>query len=292
MMRTLLRLSVVGTFVLFGMLAIAQDKISLAMTQEELAQELQLEAWSPIATAEQDFEQDMHQHAEKAATPFYEGLDSFGNEVKVYADPLETNPVYEPWLDPEHPDFKGYPVAEPSESGKVGDSGSATTQTNVFIVADAEFRAAHSNWTSYCYSMVENADDAFNRDHSINWNVVSYWTWSSVGSTSGQILDNLEAAAAALGPGLVMGFTGKSAFTDGGLANVYNSDPGTGYSVMKDQSESGTTSVIRHEAGHNYSCSHDTGSQVCLMNYTYLYSIDYFDSPHDTEIAGNKNWFH
>lgn len=277
---------------LLGVPALAQ--ISLEKTQDELAQELQLNAWSPLNTIQASAPAHEHHEAGKRAEgAVFSGTDPFGNSVDLYVDPPNPNPVYKAWLDPEHPDFQGFEVEEAIKfpNGKVGDSENAQVTVTVYVAADEEYRAAHSDWTSFCYNIIETADNAYFSDFNINWVIDSYWNWNSNGNSSSAILSDLASDFSGFGKGLVMGFTKDSKFTAGGIAYVYGSNPGTGYSVCLDQGTSSTTYALRHEIGHNYSCSHDFDPVVCMMNYTYSYSVDYFDSAHVSEVNSHRNWF-
>jgi hypothetical protein len=210
-----------------------------------------------------------------------------GNPVTVFVDPPLANPVNHPWDDPDNPLFRGYEV---EEFEKYGNQIDAVT-VPVYAVADEEYRAAHSNWTNLLYQIIETADNAYYRDFGINWVIQGYYSWTSNGSNASGILSNLASAGSGLPDGLCMGFTRDSRFDAGGIAYVYSSNPGTGFSVCLDQGTSSTTYALRHEIGHNYGCSHDFDPTVCLMNYTYAYSIDYFDSAHNNLISSHQNWF-
>ena len=219
----------------------------------------------------------------------FETVDHEGNMVTVAVDAPNANPIPDrPWDDPEHPLF----VLEQDEFEKSPNAvHKASYVVSVYAVGDEEFRANYSNWTSTVNNIIESADNAYWRDYRINWVIDSYWTWTSTGSSASAILGNLASATSGFGNGLVMGFSDDSNFGAGGIAYVYGSNPGLGVSVCLDQGTSSTVYALRHEAGHNYSCSHDFGSTVCMMNYTYAYSVDYFDSSHDSDVNNHKAWF-
>lgn len=219
----------------------------------------------------------------------YDTTDPFGNKVTVVVDPPVKNPVNRPWDDPSNKLFRGFEVEELEKFPAAAQK--ATVNVDVYAVADEEYRAAHSNWTSLLYNIIETADNAYYRDFQINWVIQGYYNWTSNGSNASQILSDLASDGAGLPSGLVMGFSDDSNFNAGGIAYVYSSNPGTGYSVCLDQGTSSTTYALRHEIGHNYGASHDFGSTVCMMNYTYSYSVDYFDSAHDSLVNSRRNWF-
>lgn len=215
----------------------------------------------------------------------YDTTDPFGNRVTIVEDPKVENPVEHPWDVPGNKMFRGYEI---DESEKFPFKAAVV---DVYAVADEEYRAAHSNWQNLLYQIIETADNAYYRDFNINWVIAGYYSWTSNGNNASQILSDLASDGSGLPNGLCMGFTKDSHFNAGGIAYVYGSNPGTGYSVCLDQGVSSTTYALRHEAGHNYGASHDFDPVVCLMNYTYAYSIDYFDSAHDSLISSHQGWF-
>ena len=238
-------------------------------------------------TEQQDDHADHADHEEGFRT-----VDPHGNDVTVFVDPPSLTAVYEPHYDPNSPHFQGYDEVDEYERFPEGDERMMRAVTvDVYIVADEEYRARHSDWQNRCYQIVEAADNAYWRDFSINWVVRGYYSWNSNGSNASQILSDLARDAGGLPNGLVMGFSADSRFNAGGIAYVYSGNPGTGFSVCLDQGVSSTTYALRHEIGHNYGCSHDFDPVVCLMNYTYAYSIDYFDSAHDRLIQRRDGWF-
>ena len=219
-------------------------------------------------------------------------VDPFGNEVQVVIDPPNPNPPNEPWLDPNSPLFQGFPEIKDEYELFPGSERLARAVTvPVYAVADEEYRRAHSNWQSLLNTIIETADNALWRDFGINWVIQGYYSWTSNGNNASQILADLANDGSGLPDGIVMGFTADSKFDAGGIAYVYGSNPGTGFLVCLDQGTSSTTYALRHEAGHNYGCSHDFNPVVCLMNYTYAYSIDYFDSAHNSLISSHTGWF-
>lgn len=240
------------------------------------------------------FAQDDHQHGDRKGNDHdgvvtYETTDQKGNRVTVVIDPPLANPVNHIWDDIDSPYFRGFEVDEAEKFGYEEVSRAATVP--VYAVADEEYVAAHSNWQTLLNQIIETADNAYYRDYRINWVINGYYTWTSTGNNSSQILGSLASAGSGLPDGLCMGFSRDSKFDAGGIAYVYTSNPGTGFSVCKDQGTTSTTSALRHEIGHNYGAHHDFDPVVCLMNYTYSYSIDYFDNAHDNLIISHDHWF-
>ncbi len=238
---------------------------------------------SVLATA-----QETDRYVDEHGAVSFETQDSKGNKVTVVIDPKAEFARYVPEDDPNHPSFRGFEV---EEGDKNLEEISRAVIIPVYAVADEEYRSGHANWTSDVYQIIETADNAYYRDFAINWVIQGYYNWSSQGGDAENILYDLENDAASLGPGLVMGFTDDSNFDAGGIAFVYPSNPGTGYSVCLDQGSSSTVFALRHEIGHNFGASHDFGAVVCMMNYTYAYSVDYFDATHAALVASHDHWF-
>jgi len=215
----------------------------------------------------------------------FETRDHNGNKVTVVVDPPARDAINDPRDNPDDPSFRGFEV----EEGKYDVTDAVTIP--VYAVADEEYRSAHSNWTSLLYQIIETADNSYIRDFGINWSIQGYYSWTSNGGNAEAILGDLASDGSGLPDGLCMGFSDDNNFNAGGIAYVYGSNPGTGYSVCLDQGTTSTTSALRHEIGHNYGCYHDFDPTVCLMNYTYSYSIDYFDSAHASLISSRTGWF-
>lgn len=218
-------------------------------------------------------------------------VDPFGNDVTIFVDPPVKFKKEEPWYDINSEHFIGYNEVDEFEKFPNDENAKKAVVVNVYVVADEEYRAAHSDWQSRINQIVETADNSYYRDFQINWVIKGYYTWTSNGGNASAILSDLARDAGGLPNGLIMGFTADRNFEAGGIAYVYNSNPRKGFSVCKDQGVSSTISALRHEAGHNYGCSHDFDPVVCLMNYTYSYRIDYFDSAHDSLIQSRDGWF-
>ncbi|WP_257348839.1 zinc-dependent metalloprotease [Pseudalkalibacillus decolorationis] len=169
----------------------------------------------------------------------------------------------------------------------------ATRTVTVLAVADEEYRAKYSDWQSRIQNIIERADNAFNRDHAIDFQVKAIAQWSSQGGSSSQILQDVGRDFDGYGYDFVAGFTGDRNFTAGGIAYVYNSAPsGSALSVNLDQG-SATSSAAQHEFSHNFGLPHDAqGSGIrCIMNYDYSYSVDYWDAEHDAEIEQHEYWY-
>lgn len=205
-------------------------------------------------------------------------VDAFGNDVWIAVDPPLPQGAFE------ETEEELLPQEELTEAGTV----------NVYAAGDEEYRSYHgSGWTNTVYTIIETADNRYYQTYGINWVIQGYYNWTSSGSSASAILYDLQNDFSWVSRGLVMGFSRDSKFNAGGIAFVYNSNPGTGYSVCKDQGTNSTIYALRHEAGHNYGCGHDpTGpSPVCMMNYQYSYSVDYFDSAHSSTVSSHGNWF-
>jgi hypothetical protein len=263
-------LSMMAIFAFVGSQGLAQDKMADDVSQER----------------------DIVTHRDGSYS--FKSMDARGNDVTVVVEPRMPLLPDLPQDDPDHPDYIeetdaddiAYFAAKPGGGG-----GGGQVNVNVYVFGDEEFRAANGNWTKKAGGIVEKADNAYGRDQNINWTIVGYYDWSSNGRNASQLLSDLSGDSNFVGDGLVMGFTADPNFEAGGIAYIYNSNPGTGVSICVDQGTTWTAYALRHEAGHNYGCSHDFDPVVCLMNYTYAYSIDYFDSAHESLISSHRNWF-
>lgn len=167
----------------------------------------------------------------------------------------------------------------------------------VAIAADEEFRSANSNWTSTAATLVEEMDDAFNRDHNFDLDIKLYISWSSQGSSPEQLLDDLRKDwASKYNYDFLIGFSNDSHILSvGGIAYVYSSNPSTmAVSLVNGtQSYKGIWHAGQHELSHNFGAGHHSSSDYtkCIMNYHYAYTVDYWDSTHGSIIARNKSWF-
>ncbi|ATH93611.1 zinc-dependent metalloprotease [Bacillus glycinifermentans] len=167
-------------------------------------------------------------------------------------------------------------------------------KVSVLAVADAQYRAKYSDWQTRIVQIVEQADVMFNRDHSIDFVVEAVAPWTSSGSNSSQILSNLQRSFSGRNYKFVVGFTANSNFDAGGIAYVYNSKPnGSAFSVNLDQGTANTAKAATHEFSHNFGLNHDAqGSGIrCIMNYDYAYTVDVWDSAHNSQISRNKAWY-
>ncbi|OKP83158.1 hypothetical protein A3842_09150 [Paenibacillus sp. P3E] len=170
---------------------------------------------------------------------------------------------------------------------------------NVLVAVDEEYRSAHSDWQTRVSSIVESADDAFNQEFSIDLNITAYRYWFSDGNNASSLLSNLKGAGTDTYD-LVIGFSGESDFYGagggfiGGIAYEYDSKPFyAGYSLVSDQSLSGTAHAVQHEVSHNYSLGHDATAPtpICIMNYGTMYSTTTWDSAHHDELGTHKLWY-
>ncbi|QPC48305.1 peptidase M84 [Mangrovibacillus cuniculi] len=164
----------------------------------------------------------------------------------------------------------------------------------VLIAVDEEYRAARPDWQTFTQNIVERADDAFIRDHGIDFEIKAVAEWSSQGNNASEILQDLDRDWNGRGYDFVVGFTRDAKFNSGGIAYVYPYAPnGSAISVNLDQGAENTWHAAQHEFSHNYGLGHDPqGSGIrCIMNYDYSYSVDYWDQEHDDVIQQHKTWF-
>ncbi|MFN2747715.1 MULTISPECIES: zinc-dependent metalloprotease [Bacillus] len=195
---------------------------------------------------------------------------------------------------------KGNVVGQKTFKKNTG-NGKFSTQANtgsqkvsVLAVADAQYRAKYSDWQTRIVQIVEQADVMFNRDHSIDFVVEAVAPWTSSGSNSSQILSNLQRNFSGKNYKFVVGFTANSHFDAGGIAYVYSGKPGgSAFSVNLDQGTANTAKAATHEFSHNFGLHHDAqGSGIrCIMNYDYAYTVDVWDSSHNSQIENNKAWY-
>ncbi|MFB8736075.1 hypothetical protein ACEQPO_27800 [Bacillus sp. SL00103] len=78
------------------------------------------------------------------------------------------------------------------------------------------------------------------------------------------------------------------------MAYVYNSAPREVHSpltLIKEQRI--LQKRATHEYGHNFGLPHDPQGAgiVCLMNYDYSYTVDFFDAAHKNQVNRNKAWY-
>lgn len=173
-------------------------------------------------------------------------------------------------------------------------AGTGSQKVSVLAVADAQYRAKYSDWQTRIVQIIEQADVMFNRDHDVDFVVEAVAPWTSSGSNSSQILSNLQSNFSGRSYKFVVGFTANSNFDAGGIAYVYNSKPnGSAFSVNLDQGTANTAKAATHEFSHNFGLNHDAqGSGIrCIMNYDYAYTVDVWDSAHNSQITKNKAWY-
>ncbi|WP_409252776.1 zinc-dependent metalloprotease [Bacillus sp. SCS-153A] len=181
-----------------------------------------------------------------------------------------------------------------SDSGSGDTSTTADRTVTVLVAVDEEYRAANPDWQTLTQNIVEKADDAFMRDHGIDFQIQAFAEWSSQGNDAVEILQDLERDWDGRGYDFVAGFTKDANFNSGGIAYVYSSSPsGSAISVNLDQGAQNTAYAAQHEFSHNYGLGHaPQGSGIkCIMNYDYAYQVDYWHQEHDDEIQAHKTWY-
>ncbi|MGE6630395.1 zinc-dependent metalloprotease [Bacillus sp. NPDC077027] len=196
-------------------------------------------------------------------------------------------------------DESGKQIGSRTFKANTGDSISTKANTgsqkvSVYAVADAQYRAKYSDWQTRIVNIIEQADVTFNRDYDIDFVVQAVGSWTSSGSNASQILQSLQRNFDGRGYKFVTGFTANPNFDAGGIAYVYGNKPnGSAFSVNLDQGTANTAKAATHEYGHNFGLNHDPQGSgiVCLMNYDYSYTVDYFDSAHSNQINRNKVWY-
>ncbi|AKB23853.1 hypothetical protein MSMTP_0384 [Methanosarcina sp. MTP4] len=173
-----------------------------------------------------------------------------------------------------------------------------TNTVNVWIVADEEYRDTFgSNWQTQAYNTIENADDAFYSDHSINFVVGKYSTWDSTDSTDNSSVLLAEAQSETGWNSNQQGMDMLAIFTDQsmdhrGRSESMNYNGGDAW-IMKHQITSGWDwHLAQHEASHNYNCpDHGYAGPTCIMTYTFMMTTDNWCSGCDQTIEANRNHF-
>ncbi|PAE15853.1 peptidase M84 [Virgibacillus sp. 7505] len=239
---------------------------------------------------------EVHDHGHNHETV---GFDHIGDKLPKAGDfkDLESAPSIEQSTDVVEFNSKGKEVEKHRTESNTGGFSIADTgsqKVTVLAVADEEYRAAYPDWQQRIISIVEQADNAFNRDHDVDYVVEAVGQWSSSGSNSSALLQDLQRDWDGRGYDFVAGFTRDSRFDAGGIAYVYSGAPsGSAISVNLDQGTRNTAYAAQHEFTHNYGIGHDAqGSGIrCIMNYDYSYTVDYWDEGHDRVLSQNKFWY-
>lgn len=222
-------------------------------------------------------------------------VDPFGNVVETYDDPIPD------WATQE--DDPGMPLVDPTEFlANEAEKANQLTKAGfqpviVWIAVDVEYMLEEPNWPTRTLTIFQNARPSFLMFGQIDLVFGGWFPWDSRGSNGSEMLGNLAADFSHLPNGLVVGFTDDPNFVDsegdrlGGKAYVYGSNPGLGFSIVENQSLTSTTYALRHELGHNYGMYHDTGAEICMMNYTYAYSVFFWDIDHQLDLINRNTRF-
>ena len=229
---------------------------------------------------------DAHRHERGVA-----GFDPFGNPVTTFTDARDPNPLPDEFID--MPTLEELMLRDQALRNEV-QKADAPIVVPHYLAVDEEYRAAHpTDWMLRVITIQQSAAKAFRDEYRIDLVLAGIFTWQSDGTDNSGILADLTSDFASVSSGIVSGFTADADFTAGGKAYVYSTDPGTGYNVNYDQTVSATIYAIRHEISHNYSLGHDgsNSGKVCMMNYTYAYSVDYWDTAHYNELNSHRAWF-
>ncbi|SDW17097.1 Metallo-peptidase family M12 [Marininema mesophilum] len=162
----------------------------------------------------------------------------------------------------------------------------------VLIVGDEEFRSKYSDWQQRAIDVVEGSDDAYIRDHQIDFEIVGIARWQSTGTDPVLLSDLPPKWYNSTAYDLVVGITNDSRFPYGGVAYLSPIN-NIGYSVIRYYDSTTSQYIARHEISHNYGLQHDpSGNQpVCMMNYTYSYYVDTWDPAHNYQLEQNKGWY-
>lgn len=186
-------------------------------------------------------------------------------------------------------------VEKKSSTGDLGTMAIGAKIATVAVAADEEYRNAHSDWVSTTGTLVEEMDDAFNRDHNFDLDIKAYLGWNSDGANQGALLSDLRNDwGSQYSYDFLIGFANDTDITSvGGIANKYTSNPsGMAVSVVNGtQSYSGIWHAGQHELSHNFGLGHHEDSSYCIMNYDYAYRTDTWEAAHDSQIETNEAWY-
>ena len=164
---------------------------------------------------------------------------------------------------------------------------------NVWIVADEEYRSHFgSNWQTKAYNTIESADNAFIRDHNINFNVGKYSEWDSDDTVhDSSLLDEAQSESGwntdKQGMNMLAIFTNQQTDSRGWAESL-----GDAW-IMKHQiSANWDWHLAQHEASHNYGApDHGYLGAYCIMTYTYMMSTDTWDDECNQIINANRDHF-
>ncbi|MRG27861.1 hypothetical protein GIJ05_06750 [Laceyella tengchongensis] len=230
---------------------------------------------------------------------------SLGSKVKIVSDPLPKNTpkaTNEPTVIEQDTTAKVI-----NEKGKVvGQKHIAKTPkaavksknrvVTAVIAADEEYRRAYPDWQNRTKEIVEKADNAFIRDHQVDFKISGYLEWKSDGYNGEQILQDLDRDKNKGIYDFVIGFTKDAYFNYGGIAYMQptGGPGGSAVSVTADMHPNAIWHVVQHELSHNFGVPHDLhGPQYerCIMNYYYTTQVDIWDEKHNQIIERNKYWY-
>jgi hypothetical protein len=172
------------------------------------------------------------------------------------------------------------------------------TAVNVWIVADKEYRSTFGgNWQTQAHNTIENADNAFYSNHSIDFVVGKYSTWGSYDSTDNSSILLSEAQSETGWNSNHQGMDMLAIFTNQnmdhrGRSESMNYNGGDAW-IMKHQITSGWDwHLAQHEASHNYNCpDHGYTGPICIMTYVNMMDEENWCVNCDQTIETNRNHF-
>lgn len=231
-----------------------------------------------------------------------------GNQGKIISDPIPTEEniksatnepvVIERDTNAKVINEKGKVIGSQrfSKSKRIHKQATSATVVTAVIAADEEYRARYPDWKQRTLNIVEQADNAFYRDHQVDFHVAGFQEWNSNGYNSSRLLEDLDRDLNRGQVDFVIGFTNDRYFDAGGIAYLQptGGPGGSAVSVTKDMHPNAIWHVVQHELSHNFGVPHDRhGRQYekCIMNYYYTTKIDYWDEAHDQLIERNKFWY-
>jgi hypothetical protein len=164
----------------------------------------------------------------------------------------------------------------------------------VWVVADEEFRSYFgNNWKTVAYNIIESADNAFFRDHNINFVVGKYSEWDSNDNTRDPYKLLKEAQEETGWNFNHQGMDMLAVFTNQPLDWSGASEIGGDAWIIKHQYDINVDwHLAQHEASHNYNVpDHGWIGPYCIMTYIFTWYTDQWCDSCDKIIEENRNHF-
>ncbi|MDR6225706.1 zinc-dependent metalloprotease [Desmospora profundinema] len=264
-------------------------------------------AQSLLGFFERLFQDRSEEHTEEKVSPISKNEDMIADPLPEGAEigkrTLEEEPTIERSSIAKVHDKNGNVIGRHTLEKNIGEGQNASIEPQspgshvltAIIAVDEEYRSAYPDWQDQTAKIVEQADQAFNRDHDIDIQVKGFMEWDSNGGNGEQLLNDLTSQSGQYHGSydFVIGFTKDPRFNYGGIAWL-GPQNGTGVSITADMNADAIWRVLQHELSHNFGLPHDEhgpNGPKCIMNYYYTTKIDYWDQEHNELIQKNKSWY-